>query len=30
MEMQARRCKVIRDGRWQEMEAKLLVPGDIV
>jgi len=30
MEMQALKCRVLRDGKIQEMDSKLLVPGDII
>lgn len=30
MDMQALECKVLRDGKWKEMDAKNLVPGDVV
>lgn len=30
MDMQAQACKCLRDGKWQTIEAKILVPGDIV
>jgi len=30
MDMQALEAKVLRDGKWKVMDAKLLVPGDIV
>lgn len=30
MEMQALKCKVIRDGKLQEMDSKFLVPGDLI
>lgn len=28
--MQALVCKVLRDGTWSEIDAKELVPGDII
>lgn len=28
--MQALRCTVLRDGEWQNMDSKFLVPGDVV
>jgi len=28
--MQATHCQVLRNGKWQEMESRELVPGDIV
>lgn len=30
MELQAQKCKVLRNKEWQEIEAVQLVPGDIV
>jgi len=30
MDMQAQESKTLRDGKWQTIEAKILVPGDIV
>jgi magnesium-transporting ATPase (P-type) len=30
MELQAQECQVLRDGRWQTIEAINLVPGDII
>ncbi len=30
MELQAQSCKVLRDGQWKTLEAKTLVPGDVV